>query len=252
MQETEVAAACSLITTCTECEKVPICSWCSSPSKNFQSRCSSKKQIKELCPADGLEKKFDGELKIIKDTEEREYYYDDYDYTNEDITNYMRPQEIELNLNVGDVKYLPFRVEVSGKKSSFYFDLPKELNLKIYTTCNGQHHLKEVPLSVIDDLKSEERKGDVCNFDKIQRHTSVKFYARLHLKSCPTDASKWRETEYSISNWEGDSTILKMKFFCSCSCDKFVTDQVCRNDKKVFFEILKIKIDFLYARVTLK
>ena len=96
----------------------------------------------------------DGQLKIIRDTEEREYYYDDYYYTNEDITNYMRPQEVELALNVGDIKYMPFRVEISSKKSSFYHDLPQELDLKIFTTCNGQHHLKEIPVKDMGDLHS--------------------------------------------------------------------------------------------------
>ena len=189
-----------------ECERSPGCGWCSSPHKGMQSRCSSIKENEKICPSDRKEKKFTGEPKIVKESREQKF---EYDWVQ------LHPQQVQLEMNVGDTKYLNFTYMFISMGTTFSHDLPENVDVKIFSTCLEGGSPKEV-------------KG--CY--RITNGNIVQFYASFHLNSCPEKSSDW-EKSYKLTLSQGDVLDIDMKMFCSCSCDKFSTDGICRNDKKV-------------------
>ena len=192
--------------TCMECERSPGCGWCSSPHKDMKSRCSSIKENEKICPSDRKEKKFTGEPKIVKESREQKF---EYDWVQ------LHPQQVQLEMNVGDTKYLNFTYMFISMGTTFSHDLPENVDVKIFSTCLEGGSPKEV-------------KG--CY--GITNGNIVQFYASFHLNSCPEKSSDW-EKSYKLTLSQGDVLDIDMKMFCSCSCDKFSTDGICRNDKKV-------------------
>ena len=189
-----------------ECERSPGCGWCSSPHKDMKSRCSSIKENEKICPSDRKEKKFTGEPKIVKQSREQKF---EYDWVQ------LHPQQVQLDMNVGDTKYLNFTYMFISMGTTFSHDLPENVDVKIFSTCLEGGSPKEV-------------KG--CY--RITNGNIVQFHASFHLNSCPENSSDW-EKSYKLTLSQGDVLDIDMKMFCSCSCDKFSTDGICRNDKKV-------------------
>ena len=173
---------------------------------NLTSRCSTRKQNQEICPASGREKKFFGDPEVVKEAKNVKY--------NNEIQ--LRPQQVSIGINVGEFKYLKFNYTFINSGTSLTHDLPEETDIKIFSTCGGKMPLQEV--SGCHGMYNGEK---------------VEFLARFYLKDCPSDASLWSQKRFLINLSQGDSLQLDMDFFCSCSCDKFVTDGICRNDKKV-------------------
>ena len=193
-----------------ECERSPGCGWCSNPDEEIKSRCNSINETKKTCPSSRVENKFSGGPTIIRETRKQRFQYDWVQ---------LRPQGVELVMNVGDIKYLNFTYMFINSGTTFSHDFPENIELKIFSTCGGKFPLKEV-------------KG--CY--GILNGNTLDFYARFQLKSCPEKSSDW-EKAYKLTLSQGDVLDIDFKAFCSCSCDKFTTDGICRNDKKVKIEL---------------
>ena len=203
----EIADECSKTSSCLECVQKPGCGWCSSPEINLSARCSSRVQNEDTCPPEGREKKYD-DAPVVKKW-------------HSDLTTYMslqsiqlRPKHVEMGLNVGEIKTLPFTYRFNGPTIVFSYNLPDHVELKIFSNC-GQ---------------GEEKEVDRCT--GIRYGVIVKFNAQFRLKYCPKDASLWKGS-YQIHNSDGGDLDVDLKLFCACSCDKHGTENTCRNDKKV-------------------
>ena len=103
--------------------------------------------------------------------------------------------------------------------NSFSHNLPDHIELKIFSNCGSG------------------AQSEVKGCYNIYNGVTVKFNAQFRLKYCPKDASLWKGS-YQISNSQGDygdddDLHVDLKLFCACSCDKYGTEKVCRNDKKV-------------------
>jgi len=217
MEEKDLAKACVKISTCMECEQKPGCGWCSSPEKDYVARCNTKKLISEICPADGIEKKYDAEPRIIK-------AHTDLSAWASPSFIQLRPKHVEIGLNVGEPKILNFTYMFMQSGTVFTHNLPDHIGLKIFSTCGKWEEEKEV---------------DGCH--RILNGKVIKFRAEFQLKYCPKDASMWKGN-YLIFNTQGDygddpDFHVDLKLFCACSCDKHTPDLVCRNDKKKYLEI---------------
>ena len=205
-----MAEECSKKTTCMDCERSPGCGWCSSPQLEMKSRCNSIKENEKFCPSERREAKLNSVPTIIKESREQKSRWSKAQ---------LHPQQVELEMNVGDVQYLNFTYMFINSGTSLSHDLPENVDLKIFSSCGGDYLLTEV-----------------SGCYGILNGNSVKFYARFHLKSCPEKSSDW-EKSYKLTLSQGDVLDIDLKMFCSCSCDKFSTDGICRNDKKVLEKI---------------
>ena len=90
---------CSKVSTCFECEQKPGCGWCSSPNINRPARCSTKEQNEATCPPEGREKKYDEEPVVLKNHT---------DFEKSPRYAQLQPKHVEMRLNVGETKTLPF------------------------------------------------------------------------------------------------------------------------------------------------
>ena len=199
--------------TCSECETSPGCGWCSDPDADTHQRCSSIKNNEEICPQSSTEKKFDSDPTILMETRKQKY---DYDWVQ------LRPQKVQLSMNVGDVKYIDFQFMFIFNRVTFTHDFPENVEVKIFSTCDGMFPLQEI---------------EEC--DNIHNGHTVKFYARITLKSCPANAADWKR-HYEIRLRDDEALDVEFTAFCSCSCDKAMAKNICRNDKKVL--VLKLNL----------
>merc|ERR1711892_850370 len=199
-EEKDVVKECSKKSTCTDCEQSPGCDWCSSPHKDLASRCSSIKENEKICPTERIEKKFRGGPTIIKESREQKFAYDWVQ---------LRPQQVKLEMNVGDIKYLNFTYMFINSGTSFSHDLPDNVELKIFSVCDG--------------LQLKEREGcyGILNGQEVQ------FYARFHMKSCPEKASDW-EKSYKLTLSQGDALDIDMNPCAKKnSCSECLRDSAC-------------------------
>ena len=120
-----------------ECEQKPGCGWCSSPEKDYMARCNTKKLISEICPADGIEKKYDAEPRIIK-------AHTDLSAWASPSFIQLRPKHVEMGLNVGEPKILNFTYMFMQSGTVFTHNLPDHIGLKIFSTCGKWEEEKEV------------------------------------------------------------------------------------------------------------
>ena len=81
-KELDLGEECENIQTCSECEQMPGCGWCSNPEKDLASRCSTKENNEATCHLESRENKYTEELFILKQ--------------HTDLTYYMSPQFIQL------------------------------------------------------------------------------------------------------------------------------------------------------------
>ena len=203
---------CSKVTTCFECEQKPGCGWCSSPNINRPARCSTKEQNEATCPPEGREKKYDEAPVVLKNHT---------DFEKSPRYAQLQPKHVEMRLNVGETKTLPFTYMFISMLNVLTHNLPDHIELKIFSNC------------------SQGRVKEINNCTEILNGVTVKFDAHFRLKYCPKDASLWDKT-YQIHNSQGESRDdgnihVDLKLFCACSCDKHGTENICRNDRKVSY-----------------
>ena len=208
----DLTEECSKTTNCFECEQKPGCGWCSSPKLNLLARYSTKQQNEATCPPEGREKKYNEAPVVIKKHTDLKMYMSPQFIQ-------LRPKHVEIGLNVGEIKTLPFTYKFMTMGNVFTHNLPDHIELKIFSTC-GQ---------------GVEREVNKCT--EIYNGVTVKFNAQFRLKYCPEDASLWKGS-YQIHNSQGDygdddDLHVDVKLFCACSCDKHGTENICRNDRKV-------------------
>ena len=208
---------CAKSTSCRECEQKPGCGWCASPERDLATRCSAKEQNEESCPIEGREKKYDDDPVIIKEHIDLKWYMSPQFIQ-------LRPKHVEIGLNVGEIKTLPFTYMFMLSGTTFSHNMPDHIELKIFSNCGSG------------------REVEVKECWGIRHGLTVRFEAQFRLKYCPKDASLWTGS-YQIHNSQGDygdddDLHIDFKFFCACSCDKYRTEKVCRNDKKVSYDKL--------------
>ena len=211
-EELDLGEECEKIQTCSECEQKPGCGWCSNPEKDLASRCSTKENNEATCPLESRENKYTEELVILKQHTDLTYYMSPQFIQ-------LRPKHVEMGLNVGELKTLPFTYMFMLNGNTFSHNLPDHIELKIFSNCGSG------------------AQSEVKGCYNIYNGVTVKFNAQFRLKYCPKDASLWKGS-YQISNSQGDygdddDLHVDLKLFCACSCDKHGTEKVCRNDKKV-------------------
>jgi len=131
----------------------------------------------------------------------------------------LRPQAVELVMNVGDIKYLNFTYMFISNGITIRHDFPENIEVEIYSTCGGKSKLKKV-----------------AGCYGILNGNTVQFHARFRLKYCSLKASEW-QNKYKLTLSEENVLEVDFKAFCSCSCDKFTTDGACRNDRKTYLDL---------------
>jgi len=214
--EMDLSDECATATSCRECEQKPGCGWCSSPERDLATRCNTKEQNEEICPLEGREKKHDEDPVILKQHVDLKWYMSPQFIQ-------LRPKHVEMGLNVGEIKTLPFTYMFMLNGNTFTHNLPDHIELKIFSNCGSG-----------GEVEVKECRG-------IRNGRTVKFKAQFRLKYCPKDASLWTGS-YQIHNSQGDygddeDLHVDFKLFCTCSCDKYGTEKVCRNDKKSYLDV---------------
>merc|ERR1719481_1761000 len=216
VEETDLADKCKAIASCFECEQKAGCGWCSSPERLLSARCSTKEHNEEICPEEGREKKYTEDPVVLKE------HVDLGPWMTPHFIQ-LRPKHVEMGLNVGEIKTLPFTYMYILNGNTYSHNLPDFIELKIFSDCG----------------RSNETEVEGCH--GILNGKTIHFKAQFRLKYCPKDASLWKGS-YLISNTQGDygkddDLHVDIKLFCACSCDKLGTEKVCRNDKKEYLEI---------------
>ena len=125
----------------------------------------------------------------------------------------MIPQHVRMELNKGEEKTIDFTYNYQSVGAIFSTTLPDFVDLKI---THGPFDVTE---------------SGICN----GQGKTVPFQAKLKLKYCPEDPNLWREQAYRInsSRYDQNALHIHLTLLCSCPCDKFSGENICRNDKKV-------------------
>ena len=134
----------------------------------------------------------------------------------------LRPQKIDLKMNVGDIKYFNFDYWLWDQDMTMTHSFPDNVDVKIFSTCYHSHSFQDVSVKGCQQ-KSLDSKVDLI--------------ARIELKSCPTNAIDWKSQQeirfLDGGDFFGNYISIEFTIFCSCSCDKPFSQDICRNDKKV-------------------
>ena len=125
----------------------------------------------------------------------------------------MIPQHVRMELNAGEEKTIDFTFHYDSVGAVFTTSLPDFVELKI---THGPWDVTE---------------SGICN----GQGKTIPFKAHLRLKSCPEDHSLWREQAYRINSsfYDTHALHIHLTLLCSCPCDKFSGENICRNDEKV-------------------
>ena len=125
----------------------------------------------------------------------------------------MIPQHVRMELNAGEEKKIDFTFHYGSSGAVFTTNLPDFVELKI---THG-------PFDVT--------KSGICS----GQGKTVPFQASLRLKSCPEDPTLWSERAYRINSsfYDVYALHIHLTLLCTCSCDKFSAENICRNDEKV-------------------
>jgi len=195
--------------TCSECRGTSGCSWCSSPGVDLSSRCNSRDETSKVCPVQGAEKT----ASMVPTPIPKPYWYK----INDAGFPHINPQHVRMELNAGEEKTIDFTFHDGSGRRVFSNNLPDFVELKIM---HGPWDVTEI---------------GICT----SRGKDVPFQAHLRLKSCPEDPTLWREHAYKINSSRHDSDALHihLTLLCSCPCDKFSGENICRNDKKTYTEL---------------
>jgi len=195
--------------TCSECRGTSGCSWCSSPGVDLSSRCNSRDETSKVCPVQGAEKT----ASMVPTPIPKPYWYK----INDAGFPHINPQHVRMELNAGEEKTIDFTFHDGSGRRVFSNNLPDFVELKIM---HGPWDVTEI---------------GICT----SRGKDVPFQAHLRLKSCPEDPTLWREHAYKINSsfHDSDALHIHLTLLCSCPCDKFSGENICRNDKKTYTEL---------------
>ena len=115
----------------------------------------------------------------------------------------LRPEKFDLKMNVGDIENLELTYTKGKPEISHSF--PDNVEVKIQkNTLKSTWYFK-------------------------------KYHVQIELKSCSKNATDWKSSQWIKLESEDGTSFVSIDFqtFCSCSCDKPFTKEICRNDKKV-------------------
>lgn len=208
--ETNGEGFCNKLTTCSDCLRLPNCSWC--PKENFTSyRCDTPSSlIKHGCEPLNIELP-ESSKTILK---EEDTTMDSGALLNPVYVEAALSEAIPLNITVKvHMKFLPGQetktttIEMKSKGDT------SDIDVRFFSSCIGTN-------------VTETNK---CDF--VMNNDTVEFNVHLSLKSCEKNPSEWK-TDLSIYP-VGFKSLLKIAVTlrCGCECEKEIYGAVVQSEK---------------------
>lgn len=137
----------------------------------------------------------------------------------------LRPQKFDLKINVGDKENFTFDFWMRNEDVKISHSFPPNVDVKLFSSCAGLHSFKDISTSG-------------CK-KSYKIHPKINVEAQIELKSCSENAKDWKSQQWIKLVDDDGETFVSIDFttFCSCSCDKPYSKEICRNDKKSFLEV---------------